>query len=533
MRWLEDRFGQAGKVGEKERLQAAAIFIVALLLATAPVDLLHFSFAILGALAYSLMRRTMPSVKKFNMKQIPCDMLRGRCAQPKSSRHKEVPPQWLYTQDYRKPSTQPILPVTFNATGWDSEVEELLSQITPTQQSDQVVQKLSDHVKNTLKHLLPEAEVFGVAHGDLLRGTAFGVAVPDVDIVVCIPPKALAARLNSRLRRGRAVDALDARKLQKSAIRACTEVLVASGNFKFRRSAFRCMEPKVTLLMPATAGIHAQAVPVDFSVNAALPLHGAALLAECGQMEPRAKALIVLVRRWAKDRGVCHASKGHLSPYAWTLLAIYFLQVGIPEGALLPPFKEFGVSSGLTGGFEKSIQTGASDLRRNNQPLAPSWLTVGELFRRFFYFYRGAFDFGREVVSVRIGRRSSPAADFPLHSILDASGRQVEIGPSIEDPFNPKQNVAASLILPSLRRLREELLRATLLLGGDVGGSPCSPSSTSRSPLASLLVPWVPPERDTSPEDGGEGCQAEGSSESTCLGGGGAAATAAAVSSDA
>ena len=41
-----------------------------------------------------------------------------------------------------------------------------------------------------------------------------------------------------------------------------------------------------------------------------------------------AAELILLVRRWAKDRGVSHAAKGHLSPYGWMLLAIFYLQVG-------------------------------------------------------------------------------------------------------------------------------------------------------------------------------------------------------------
>ena len=59
-------------------------------------------------------------------------------------------------------------------------------------------------------------------------------------------------------------------------------------------------------------------------VNAAIPMYSAAVLAECGQMDARARSLELLVRRWAKDRSVCHASEGHLSPYQWSLLVIYF-----------------------------------------------------------------------------------------------------------------------------------------------------------------------------------------------------------------
>merc|ERR1719160_685486 len=158
------------------------------------------------------------------------------------------------------------------------------------------------------------------------------------------------SRLHGRLAKGGhdQVARLEMRKLQKSAIRACTDLLVSKAGFKFRRSAFRGDEPKVTLLAPATLGLSEQAIPVDFSVNSVTPLYNAALLTECGQIDKRARALILLVKRWAKDRGICHAAKGHLAPYAWSLLAIYFLQVHEQDGGpVLPPLSGFKVSKGL------------------------------------------------------------------------------------------------------------------------------------------------------------------------------------------
>merc|ERR1712228_896961 len=96
------------------------------------------------------------------------------------------------------------------------------------------------------------------------------------------------------------------------------------------------------------AEINGKTIPIDFSVNTTTPLYNAALLTECGQIEPRAKELILLVRRWAKDRGVSHAAKGHLSPYAWTLLVIYFLQVWDEQGEpLLSNITSFKMSLGL------------------------------------------------------------------------------------------------------------------------------------------------------------------------------------------
>merc|ERR1719473_328177 len=201
-------------------------------------------------------------------------------------------------------------------------------------------------VKAAIKPMIPEVEVVGFASGDLTRKKAFGVAVPDVDVVANVDPRVLAERLGGRI--GSFNDKFDPKKLQKSAIRACTDRLVSEGGFKFRRSAFRGEEPKVTLLAPASFGICNDAIPIDFSVNAVSPLHNAALLTECGQMDTRARELILLVKRWAKDRGICHAAKGHLSPYAWSLLCFFFLQAGMKDDeSILPSLASFKKASKL------------------------------------------------------------------------------------------------------------------------------------------------------------------------------------------
>ena len=69
-------------------------------------------------------------------------------------------------------------------------------------------------------------------------------------------------------------------------------------------------------------GIHSDGSHLDFSVNTEFPFYNAAILRD-GHSDARAKELILLVRRWAKDRGTSHAAEGHLCPYAWTVLAIH------------------------------------------------------------------------------------------------------------------------------------------------------------------------------------------------------------------
>ena len=49
-----------------------------------------------------------------------------------------------------------------------------------------------------------------------------------------------------------------------------------------------------------------------------------------GQIEPKSKVLIVFVRRWAKDRGICQAATNHMSPHAWNETA--FAHLSEPGG---------------------------------------------------------------------------------------------------------------------------------------------------------------------------------------------------------
>jgi len=385
----------------------------------------------------------------------------------------QQPAQTAPRPDVRKPSAAPVKAPTFESSEWDKQVSELLQQIAPSAEDDQIVGKLACLVKHAIKPMLPEVEVVGFASGDLTRKKAFGVAVPDVDVVANVDPRVLAERLGGRL--GSFNDKFDPKKLQKSAIRACTDRLVSEGGFKFRRSAFRGEEPKVTLLAPASFGICADAIPIDFSVNSVGPLHNAALLTECGQIEPRARELILLVKRWAKDRGICHAAKGHLSPYAWSLLCIFFLQAGMEEDeSLLPPLSGFKKASQLAGGLAD----------KSSKEVSGSTKNAARLFCDFMHFYQEHFSWKTEAVSIRSGIRGKPGLTLPLHIIVGEDNKTM-VGPSIEDPFDETRNLGSGMNAASLARLHEELARAKKMCAGEAS-------------LAELLEPWAPPEPDSS-----------------------------------
>eukprot|EP00932_Pfiesteria_piscicida_P007611 SRR837773.17760.p1 GENE.SRR837773.17760~~SRR837773.17760.p1 ORF type:complete len:529 (-),score=113.44 SRR837773.17760:71-1582(-) len=372
----------------------------------------------------------------------------------------------------RSSTVRPVQPLAFLATGFDAQVQELLARITPTAQTDKVVSDLADAVKQQLSGLVQDMEVLGFAGSELMRGTAFGVAVPEVDIVACMSLRSVSQCFRGRVQQPPKVStAADMLKIQKKAVRLFTEHLVRDGRFKFRRSAFRGAEPKVTLLASAELGVHGEPIPFDLSFNSTSPMYNTAFLAEAGKLEPRAKALALLVKRWAKDRAMCHATKGHLSPYAWTLLTIFFLQVGLPEeGPLLPPLTEFDTFHSL------AQKQGQAPKPQKKSSSGAASITVGELFRRFVDFYGQDLDYQKEAVDVLHGRRGPPDGQLPLNIIVNGDGSAC-VGPSIVDPFNADCNLASGMNEAAWQHLREELARARSLLAAG-------------AMLPELLEPW-------------------------------------------
>lgn len=464
------------------------IVFMAFLCAVLPLEIPQLTFAIIGAVLYALLQKpgqmkpkkqrisvaaeaSSPKVMTRTGKPQAAAAQNNRTKQLSQSKENNQASAPEPTPDIREVSIQPVVAPVFKSGGWEGEVQELLLQIKATPESERTTKQLTQIVRHVLQSIFPEIDVQGFAHGNLMLGKAFGVAVPEVDIVASVSPQILQRRLH----RDSAAQ-VDVRKLYKTAIRACTDKLVAEGGFKFRRSAFRGQEPKVTLVAPASLGLSSATIAIDFSINAVTPLYNSALLTECGKMDSRAKELVLMVKRWAKDRGICHASKGHFSPYVWSLITIYFLQVGVSDEApLLPPLDQFKMASGLL--KEKKAEADSREWTQNTD----TKMSVAQLFKEFVHFFDTQFDWGKEAVSICSGRRAPPGADVPLHVIApDSNSATSQVGPTIEDPFHNAQNLGDGMNHVSLARLKEELSRAEAL---------CVRGAS----LSELLEPWAPP----------------------------------------
>jgi len=180
-------------------------------------------------------------------------------------------------------------------------------------------------------------------------------------------------------------------------------------------------------------------------------------------------------------------------PYAWTLLTIYFLQVGFEQEAMLPPFERLRLNAAIESYSFPNMPTnltGLDDCVHDWAKPAPSsalgGMSLGQLFKRFVSFYLQDIDWKREVVCVRFGQRASNLT-MKHHTVTKEDGSS-ELAATIEDPFARSENVGETLTHDGRDRLKEELERA----------QECFRRGAS---LTEILTQWVPAEKAT-PDQG-------------------------------
>eukprot|EP00929_Paragymnodinium_shiwhaense_P100384 TRINITY_DN6265_c0_g1_i1.p1 TRINITY_DN6265_c0_g1~~TRINITY_DN6265_c0_g1_i1.p1 ORF type:complete len:538 (+),score=113.01 TRINITY_DN6265_c0_g1_i1:119-1615(+) len=467
---------QQKKIGAvASKVPQTYILAAALFVAFLPFDDTQLIFLVVGALFYLLVYRMQSRVnvnvkgkhylhnKADNFASTPVGASK---ASRQAARQPSVQTSSRLDGSGSKAVTwQAIAPPTFSVTGFEAEVKELMHQILPSQRDEKAVQDITMRVHQALAATYPDIEVLGYCTGDLNRGKAFGVAVPDVDIIINLNPAMLASSVSSR----NSDPDNDLMKIYKATLRSCTEKLVSKGGFKFRRSAFRGSEPKVTLLTPNVVGDLQHAVPMDFSINTTVPMYYSSLLADCELLDPRAKELIMLVKRWAKDRGVCHAAKGYLSPYLWCVMVVYFLQQRAYDAEpVLPMLEAFPTAAGLVGAGRPAVKLAEKQAAMHTQQHERAQLDkhVGTLFKEFVHYFHAIFDWSHGVIAISDAAYS-----------VDIEG----VALRIVDPFEGQGDLSAYLSKDRLVRIREEFARASELCRAEAS-------------LVQLLELWMPPE---------------------------------------
>eukprot|EP00933_Yihiella_yeosuensis_P061437 TRINITY_DN64242_c0_g1_i1.p1 TRINITY_DN64242_c0_g1~~TRINITY_DN64242_c0_g1_i1.p1 ORF type:complete len:255 (+),score=46.41 TRINITY_DN64242_c0_g1_i1:105-767(+) len=192
-------------------------------------------------------------------------------------------------------------------------------------------------------------------------------------------------------------------------------------------------------------------VSVDLTVENLLPVINSELLRRYVQLAPGlVGGLVRNVKSWAKSSGVCGAKDGFFSSYAWTLLAIFFLQVEghIPSLQALAP-EEDVLQDPVTGRCHDirmaSVQEALAAADLDSSPRS--------LLSRFFHFYGAGFAqdqtgsqtfcWTRDAVSIRFGKIELQQARAGWSSRRSTTTMADYI--YIEDPIDLSHNLATSL----------------------------------------------------------------------------------------
>jgi hypothetical protein len=297
------------------------------------------------------------------------------------------------------------------------------------------------------------ARIVGTAIGNAVDGaTAVGFAwagletsraasAPSVDVVVMAP---LARHQPA------ALDSCQRLRLQTDALESSVSQLKATDGLKFIRLVQSMGETTAVFEASPSLGLHDDPFSFSLSANNATPLYHSTLTNLCCQIDPMAKALLESVTHWTRAREICNDHKGHLSPYGWTQLVIFFLQTG---QSVLPSLE-------CQAGDIPQLRTQGARVAGNR-----IWRSAANCFQDFVSFYSNEIDWRTEAISVRKGYRATPSSSLQPHVIRPnvANGDVSIPAPTIEDPYEPCRNLGGQMIFTGVAVFHEELKRADRL----------------------------------------------------------------------
>ena len=224
-----------------------------------------------------------------------------------------------------------------------------------------------------------------------------------------------------------------------------------------------------TAKVPIVKFIDSQSkIPVDISINNSLAVHNTELLRRYSSMDSRVKPFIISIKYWARNRGISDAAMGTFSSYAWTLIAINYLQ-SLEKEVLPNVLKKDGSKTVDIDGTKYDIAMYSDnelDFTTQNQS------TTGELVGGFFESLAKDWPWNNGVISVGLGKiltrkEKNWVATKPYISdaIQDSEIKRLgKFSLPVEDPFDNKHDLSRVLDVEGVFEIRDEVLRAYQLI---------------------------------------------------------------------
>ncbi|EYC42912.1 hypothetical protein Y032_0512g2752 [Ancylostoma ceylanicum] len=146
-------------------------------------------------------------------------------------------------------------------------------------------------------------------------------------------------------------------------------------------------------------------ITVDLNANNSVAIKNTHLLCYYSSFDWRVRPLVSVVKEWAKRKGINDANRSSFTSYSLVLMVIHYLQCGTEPG-VLPSLQQM---------FPRRFAN-KCDVRTLNvtlpldTPATSEWhysdkSTLGELLIGFLDYYANKFDYDRDAISVRLGKR--------------------------------------------------------------------------------------------------------------------------------
>uniref|UniRef100_H3DEU5 Terminal uridylyl transferase 7 n=1 Tax=Tetraodon nigroviridis TaxID=99883 RepID=H3DEU5_TETNG len=239
----------------------------------------------------------------------------------------------------------------------------------------------------------------------------------------------------------------------------CIALIESLARLLRKHSGVKNVLPITTAKVPIVKFYHAQTgLEGDISLYNTLALHNTRLLASYAAIDRRVKVLCYVMKVFAKMCDIGDASRGSLSSYAYTLMALFFLQQRNPP--VIPVLQEIYDGQKkpelLVDGWNVYFYEDLKALSGRWPQVGRNTETVGELWLGLLRFYTEEFDFREHVVCIR------------QHARLTTFNKQwTSKYIVIEDPFDLNHNLGAGLS----RKMTNFIMKA-FINGRRVFGSP-------------------------------------------------------------
>ncbi|XP_078447773.1 nucleotidyltransferase family protein [Wolffia australiana] len=278
---------------------------------------------------------------------------------------------------------------------------------------------------------------------------SFGVSSCDIDVCLAIP----------------------AVEVDKASVLLRLEEILQCNNFQDVQALTRARVPIAKLKDPVTN------ISCDICINNILAVVNTKLLRDYSNIDIRLRQLVLIVKHWAKTRGVNDTYRGTLSSYAYVLMCIHFLQMRRP--AVLPCLQEMAPTYSVTvDGVDCVFFDRVEKLQHFGSTNRES---ISELLWGFFNYWAYHHDYAYDVISVRKGGIISKQSKDWTRRV--GNDRHLVC---IEDPFELSHDLGRVVDKFTIKILREEFERAADIMQFD------------QNPLQRLFEPYVRPPSELS-----------------------------------